>query len=213
MGGFIVKTGERNRRNTGDVGGKDAKPQPAANDFGAEVTGLELKRPLAAATLTAVKRAWAQFSILYFPDQPLSLAELAAFTLQFGTFGDDPYVKPLPGYPNILEIRREANEKASVFGAAWHSDWSFQHRPPSATILHAKVVPPIGGNTLFADGYRAFEALSPAFQQLLKARAGKIGQGGGQETVQPPARMRILRLRGARILGEFRDAGFRIGHA
>src|SRR5690606_35017207 len=61
-----------------------------------------------------------------------------------------------------------ADGTATNFGAAWHSDWSFQETPPSATILHAKVIPPVGGDTLFVDCYRAFEALSPTMQQLLK---------------------------------------------
>ena len=54
-----------------------------------------------------------------------------------------------------------------MFGGSWHSDWSFQETPPAATILHAKVVPPVGGDTLYADGVAAYEALSPAFQRML----------------------------------------------
>ena len=69
-------------------------------------------------------------------------------------------------------MRREPDETQSVFGAAWHSDWSFQTTPPSATLLHAKVIPPVGGDTLYADGYRAYEALSPAMQQMLAPLRG-----------------------------------------
>ena len=73
----------------------------------------------------------------------------------------------MAGHPNVLELRREPDEKATNFGAGWHSDWSFQEAPPAATILHSKVVPPVGGDTLFVDAARAYEALSPAMQAML----------------------------------------------
>ena len=141
--------------------------RPNPSGFGAEVTGLDLAQPLPADTLAAVKAAFLAHGVLWFPDQLLSHDALEAFTLQFGAFGWDPYVAPLADRPHILEVRREADEKASVFGGGWHSDWSFQTTPPSATILHAKEVPPVGGDTLYADGVAAYEALSPAFREML----------------------------------------------
>jgi taurine dioxygenase len=140
-------------------------PQPGG--FGAEVRGLDLSRPLPAPVLAEVKDAWNRHSVLYFPDQPLSLDQLEAFTLQFGPFGVDPFIAPMPGRRHILELRREPDEKATNFGAGWHSDWSFQPEPPAATILHGKVIPPVGGDTLYADGYRAWDDLSPAMQAML----------------------------------------------
>jgi taurine dioxygenase len=140
---------------------------PNESGFGAEVTGLYLARPVPPETLQAVKAAFLAHGVLWFPDQPLDHDQLEAFTLQLGPFGWDPYVAPLADRPHILEVRREPDEKASVFGGGWHSDWSFQTTPPSATLLHAKVVPPVGGDTLYADGVAAYEALSPAFRQML----------------------------------------------
>ena len=140
-------------------------PQPSG--FGAEITGADLRKPLPAEVLTEVRAAWARHAVVAFPDQPLSLDELEAFTLQMGAFGKDPFIKPMPGRPNVLELRREPDEKATNFGAGWHSDWSFQDQPPAATILHAKVIPPVGGDTLYADGSRAWEALSPTFQAMI----------------------------------------------
>ena len=135
--------------------------------FGAVVRGVDLSRPLTAETLAQVREAWARHAVLSFPDQPLSLDQLEAFTLQIGAFGVDPFIKPMAGHPNVLELRREPDEKATNFGAGWHSDWSFQREPPAATILRAEVVPPVGGDTLFADATRAYEALSPTMQQVL----------------------------------------------
>ncbi len=141
---------------------------PFAHDFGARVTGLDLGRPLAPEQVAAIRAAWARHAVLVFPDQCLSPAALEAFTLALGPFGEDPFIAPMPGHPNILELRREPDETVQNFGAAWHSDWSFQPCPPAGTILHSKVVPPVGGDTLYADAARAFEALSPTMQRILE---------------------------------------------
>src|SRR5277367_5888935 len=135
--------------------------------FGAEITGVDLSRPLPPPVLEAVKAAFARHGVLWFPGQPLTHDQLEAFTLQWGEYGWDPYVAPLADRPHILEVRRDATEKTTVFGGFWHSDWSFQETPPAITILHAKVIPPVGGDTLYADGSRAWEALSPTFQAMI----------------------------------------------
>jgi taurine dioxygenase len=143
----------------------EVTPQPSG--FGAEVRGLDLTRELPAPVLEEVKAAWARHGVLAFPDQRLSLEAQEAFTEQMGGFGHDPYIKPMAGHPNVLELRREPDEKATNFGAGWHSDWSFQQTPPAATLLHSKVVPPVGGDTLFVDARRAYDALSPVMQAML----------------------------------------------
>lgn len=135
--------------------------------FGAEIVGLDLTRPLSKAALAEVKAAWAKHAVVAFPDQPLSLDQLEAFTQQVGPFGVDPFIKPMAGHPNVLELRREPDEKATNFGAGWHSDWSFQAAPPAATLLRSEVVPPVGGDTLFCDCAAAYEALSPTMQAML----------------------------------------------
>lgn len=143
------------------------KVQPQETGFGAEVTGVDLSRPLPAEVLAEVKDAWAAHKVLAFPDQALDLDQLEAFTLQMGPFGADPFIKPMPGRPNVLELRREPDERAPNFGGGWHSDWSFQPQPPSATILHSAVVPPVGGATLFVDAARAYDDLSPTMKAML----------------------------------------------
>lgn len=171
---------------------------PNASGFGAEITGLDISRPLPPDQLAAVKAAWAAHSVIWFPDQPLDHDQLEAFTLQFGSFGHDPYVKPLADRPHILEVRREPDETSSVFGGAWHSDWSFQATPPAATILHSKVVPPVGGDTEFADGCRAFETLSPTMQTILEglttihSATRPYGENGIYANEAPGRSMQIL---------------------
>ena len=144
--------------------------QPRADGFGAVVTGLALSEPLSTRNADEIRSAWSMHGVLVFPDQPLELEQLEAFTLALGEFGHDPFIAPMPGHPNVLELRREPDEKAGNFGAGWHSDWSFQECPPSGTLLHSKVIPPVGGDTHYADMHRAWEALSPTMQSMLEGR-------------------------------------------
>ena len=67
-----------------------------ANNFGAAITGVDLAQPLPAAVLAEIRQAWAQYAVVCFPGQPLTHAQLEAFTLQLGEFGVDPYIKAMP---------------------------------------------------------------------------------------------------------------------
>ena len=141
---------------------------PHINNFGARIEGLDLAAGLRTDEIAQVRQAWLDYQVIYFPDQPLDHDQLESFTRCFGEHGNDPYVKAIEGHQHILEVRREPDEQVPPFGGGWHSDWSFQSEPPAATILHAKIVPPQGGDTLYADGIRAFEALDPGFAAELE---------------------------------------------
>jgi taurine dioxygenase len=140
---------------------------PEAHGFGAAVNGVDLAGDLTAEAVAEIRDAWTRHSVIFFPRQLMDVDDLERFSLRIGPFGHDPYIAPMAGHANVLEVRREADETSSVFGAAWHSDWSFQATPPAATILHGEVIPPVGGDTLYADGYRAWEALSDAMRATL----------------------------------------------
>lgn len=142
------------------------KVVPTNSGFGAHVTNLTLGN-LTETEVTELRNTWLAHQVLAFPDQPMTHEMLEAFTLRLGKFGHDPYVAPIDGHQNILEVRREPDEKVAPFGSAWHSDWSFQENPPAATLLHAKEIPPIGGDTWYADGCAAFAALEPQTQEYL----------------------------------------------
>lgn len=141
---------------------------PSGAALGATVTGVDLSRPLDAETVDAIRTAWLEHLVLAFPDQPMSHDDLERFTRYFGPFGEDPFIAPLPDRPHIIEVKREAEEKASVFAAAWHSDWSFQETPPAGTVLHSKIIPPVGGDTLFCNNYAAYDALGEETQARIE---------------------------------------------
>ncbi|MEM6707288.1 MAG: TauD/TfdA family dioxygenase [Pseudomonadota bacterium] len=146
-------------------------PQP--NSFGARIDGVDLNTATAVSTHSGqdsgalferLRDLWLRYQVLVFPDQNLDEDGLVRVTQAFGPCGSEPYLTPSQRHPRVVEIRRARNEAASPFGVSWHSDWSFKAQPPAATLLLSKVVPPRGGDTWFADGFRAYDAL-PAEEQ------------------------------------------------
>ena len=137
------------------------------NGIGVEVSEFSLS-DLTAENIAFLRAKWVEYGLIVFPKLPLSHDEFKDFALSFGEFGDDPFISSLPDYPNIAEIKRSAKEKATPFGGTWHSDWSFMKKPPSATLLHSKIIPPVGGNTLFANTEKAFAALPDELKDKLR---------------------------------------------
>ena len=137
------------------------------NGIGVEVSDFSLS-DLTEENIAFLRSKWVEYGLIVFPKLPLSHDEFKDFALSFGNFGDDPFISSLPDYPNIAEIKRSANEKATPFGGTWHSDWSFMKKPPSATLLHSKIIPPVGGNTLFANTEKSFAALPEKMKNKLR---------------------------------------------
>ena len=137
---------------------------PSGRRCGACVTGVDLARPLDDRIVTQLRTAWLKHHVLTFPDQHIDNDDLERFSLAFGPFGHDPYIAPVPGRKHIIAVRREAGETAQIFAEAWHSDWSFQATPPAGTVLHAIVIPPVGGETMFANQHLALEEMPEALR-------------------------------------------------
>ena len=136
---------------------------------GAEITGVDLATA-DDETIEAVRRALGQYLVVTLPDQPLDDIALARFTSRLGPFGLEPFVEGESTHPNVIAVVKEADEtKRLNFGGNWHTDWSFLETPPSFTLLHARELPPFGGDTLFANQVLAFEGLSTGLQALLKS--------------------------------------------
>ena len=144
--------------------------KPIAGACGAEISGVDLAKPLGNQTFAEIHRAFLEHSVIFFRDQQLTPADQEAFTLRFGPFGRTDYVKTLPDHPNIIAVIKEADERTAFnFGGAWHSDFSYQERPPMATILYGREVPVYGGDTMFASGYLAYQALSDGLKRTLES--------------------------------------------
>ena len=155
-----------------DINPSELKVKAVLPGFVASIDAPRFNEDLRPEIIVAIKRVWKQFPVLIFRNQRLNELELANFSAQLGPFGHDPYVRPTAAHPHVIEVRREPKETAPIFGQSWHSDWSFQEQPPSATLLQSHILPPQGGDTVFASGYKALEALSPAMQDVIKPLKG-----------------------------------------
>ena len=141
--------------------------RPMAATFGATIHGLDV-RGLDGESEAAVKRAMDEHRVLVFRDQSLTPDDQKTFSRRFGPLVQVPYVKPLADHPDVIAVLKEADEvNVSTFGSWWHSDFSYLEEPPTYSILHALELPPVGGDTLFADMIAAYDALSDGMKHML----------------------------------------------
>ena len=141
--------------------------RPLAPACGAEVIGLDLANPPSDA-MRRVAEALARHAVLFFRDQRLSPEQQLEVTRRFGDILRVPYIQHLEAYPDMIAVLKEADERGiSTFGGTWHSDFSFLDVPPSLTLLYALELPALGGDTLWASQYAAYDALSPGLRRLL----------------------------------------------
>ncbi|MBT8149306.1 MAG: TauD/TfdA family dioxygenase, partial [Gammaproteobacteria bacterium] len=138
---------------------------------GASVSGINLAIPLSEHTVTELRQAWLEHQVLAFPAQSISTADLERFTRYFGPFGHDPFIEPIPGHPHVLAVERAADERGPVFaGNVFHTDWSFQETPPAGTCLYSITIPPVGGDTLFANQHMALESMPATLRRRIEGK-------------------------------------------
>jgi len=148
--------------------------RPIVPQIGIEVLGIDLAAPLDDREFAAIRGAWVDHTILLIRDQAhLRPEDLIAFARRFGEL--DEHDQPqycLPGYPQIALVSnvKEGGRYvgAPKAGRQWHSDAQYLRRPPSASLLWAKEVPPSEGNTCFANMVAAYEALDPSQRERLR---------------------------------------------
>lgn len=138
--------------------------RPIAGALGAEIFGVDLAR-LDDATFADIHQALLDHGVICIRDQVLTPDQQIAFARRWGEVHHHPYLKGLPDRPEIIEIVKEAGER-NRFGDHWHTDQIFTPAPAMATMLYAKEVPPVGGDTMFANLYSAYDALSDGMKEL-----------------------------------------------
>jgi len=146
--------------------------EPSGVGCGALIRGVDLSRPHSPAEINLIRRAWLGHQVIGICDQNLEISDLERFAAALGPDGDDPFIASIAGHPRVVEVRREADETTPVFAEAWHSDWSFLEASPAGTLLYGKIIPPVGGDTLFANQYAAYDALSAAMKSRISGLQG-----------------------------------------
>jgi taurine dioxygenase len=140
--------------------------KPLTPRIGAEISGINLTKPLGNQQFQEVHDALMEHSVIFFRDQPLDVEQHKAFGRLFGELHIHPGSPPPPGHPEILIIHADKDSK-HVAGEKWHSDVSCDEEPPMGSILHLWEVPEAGGDTLFASMYAAYDALSDRMKTYL----------------------------------------------
>lgn len=140
--------------------------EPLSAALGAEISGVDLSSPLDDSLVAELRAAFLAHLVIFFRDQSLTPEQFLGFARTMGEPSEYPMVKGLDGYPEITEVVKKEDERLN-FGGVWHSDTTYLERPPMGTMLLAREVPPVGGDTLFANMILAYESLSPGLQRLL----------------------------------------------
>jgi alpha-ketoglutarate-dependent taurine dioxygenase len=174
--------------------------QPVGYACGARVTGIDVSKPLSAADLEAINQAWARHLVLVLPGQTLDPLSLVGFTRNFGEL-DDYATQPFNRHPEINEVfvltNKYTNGKPSKTynaGQNWHTDLSYTLRPAKGTSVYCMEKPSVGGDTMFANMYMAYDTLSPKMKEFLD----------GLEAVHDASLIEGLDKRGPEVANEFR---------
>ena len=150
----------------------DLQILPLSKLMAAEVIGFDLRKPLNKTAKACIYQAFLKYQLLVFRNQNLNKSEQVSFTEQFGTLerhtltnkgqSDSPFVHI------VTNLDEHGHPTGKVKSTLWHSDKSFREAPSMATLLHAKCLPPNGGDTCFANMYAAYEALPDETKDELK---------------------------------------------
>ena len=143
---------------------------PSGKPCGATVTGIDLSQPLDSHVIASIRAAWLEHHVLAFPNQLLDDDDLERVAQYFGHLGIDAYIAPIPRHKHIIAVERRPREKAALFADSWHTDWGFYAHPPWGTCLYSLVIPPVGGDTLFANQHAALDAMPDPLRSRIEGR-------------------------------------------
>ena len=138
----------------------------SAPALGAEIHGVDLARGLSDEQFVEVRDAFHRYGVIFFRDQDITPEQHIAFAERWGAININRFFASVDGYPMIAEVRKEPHQETNI-GGSWHTDHSYDTAPALGSILYALEVPPLGGDTLFAGMYAAYDALSDGMKAML----------------------------------------------
>jgi taurine dioxygenase len=139
--------------------------RPLTPTIGAVIEGADLSRPLDEEALAEIRGALLDRKVIFFEDQHLTPVQHRDFAARFGGLHTHPLYPGVPEAPELFILDNHRDNPTD--NDSWHTDVTFIETPPMASILYAKLLPPCGGDTVWADMQAAYEALSPAFREFL----------------------------------------------
>lgn len=164
--------------------------EPQNGAVGAEISGVDLTKPIDGELRDEILRAFAENLVIWFRDQHgFSRENHLAFAQMFGPLQKIPHILSIEGYPDVQIVERLADDTRRVVGEGYHNDSTFMTTPPTTVTMHAINVPDYGGDTAFANMYLAFETLSEPMKAWLRTLNGVhsaeliFGSGADQKRV------------------------------
>jgi taurine dioxygenase len=140
---------------------------PMTMTLGAEIHGVDLGLEIAEDQFNEIRRAFTEFSVIFFRDQHLTPDQHIAFASRWGEINVNRFFKAIDSHPVIAEVRKEPDQETNI-GGSWHTDHSYDQVPAAGSILYARQVPEIGGDTQFASMYAAYDGLSDGLKRMLE---------------------------------------------
>jgi taurine dioxygenase len=141
---------------------------PLSPTIGAEVSGIDLRTPLDAAAVTTLRQGLLDWKVLFFRDQDITTEQHLDFARHFGPLEVHPFAPHKEGYAEVLAISHGPGNKGRE--NAWHSDVTWRQEPSLGSVLRALEIPAVGGDTLFADMYAAYDGLTDDVKAKIEGR-------------------------------------------
>jgi len=145
---------------------KTIKVTPVSPAIGAQISGVDIAAGIDKEQFTEIRQAYIDYGVIFFRDQSITPDQHIEFARRWGEINVNRFFQPLKTHPMIAEVRKEADQKVNI-GGAWHTDHSYDQIPAMGSVLYAREVPTLGGDTLFSSMYAACEALSETMKKTL----------------------------------------------
>ena len=140
--------------------------RPISPALGAEIEGIDIAGGVSDAQFADLRQAFIDYGVVFLREQDITPEQHIAFAERWGAININRFFKADADYPMIAEVRKEPGQKVNI-GARWHTDHSYDRVPAMGSILYAREVPSVGGDTLFASMYAAYEGLSDGLKRML----------------------------------------------
>lgn len=140
--------------------------RPLTGSLGAEVLGIDVN-VASDEEIAQLQTALDHYHVMAIRDQNLDPASFHKVARRFGPFTGNPIHTPLEEFEDVVRFKREAEDRGPVVGEDLHMDMAWMENPPAITMLYGEVIPPVGGDTLFASLSAAYEGLSDAMRAMI----------------------------------------------
>lgn len=140
---------------------------PVGSAVGAEIGGVDLAAGVDDTQMAELRQAFAEHEVIFLRDQDITPDQHLAFAERWGAVNVNRFFTPVPGHPRIAEVRKEPDQTTNI-GGGWHTDHSYDQLPAMGSLLYAREVPPVGGDTMFASMSAAYAALSEGIRDTLR---------------------------------------------